>query len=241
MGSGWCRGEVPLQGWDLRETCSGGLQVKVLSYNLFWWNLFGQRGGNGGSASRLISDNGPFDIMGFQECDDVQRVLRDAGMEGTHTAIRAGHATSIAYRKDAWQELASGKEDVAEDNRFQYYGKRGVGWARLRHKQSGKTVFVVNHHGPLQVNTGGLCGGEATAYNMLKVIGLHSEADDLKILLGDLNADRTSTTQRTLVQYMHQVKTDWVDAIFSSCKAGSSATLGKGGSDHNAISAVFKF
>lgn len=241
VGSGWCRGEIPVQGWDLRGSCSGETQVKVLSYNLFWWNLFGQRGGNGGSAGKLIQANGPFDIMGFQECDDVYRVLRDAGMEHTHTPITADHATAMAYKRDTWEELASGKEDVAEDNRFQYYGRRGVGWARLRHHVSGKIVFVLNHHGPLQVNTGGMCGGEATAYNMLKVIGLHAHTDDVKILVGDLNADGNSATQRTLKGHMHQVASDWVDAIYSSCESASFKNLGNGGSDHNAIEADFLF
>jgi len=240
VGSGWCRGEVPVHGWDLRKVCSGSTEVRVLSYNLFWWNLFGQRGGNGGSAGKLIKASGQFDIMGFQECEDVKRVLRDAGMEHTHTPIVAGHATAVAYRKDTWEELATGETDVAEDNRFQYYGRRGVGWARLRHRTNGKTVFVVNHHGPLQVNTGGKCGGEATAYNMLKVIGLHAQASDAKVLLGDLNADSASATQRVLKSHMYQASSHWVDAIFSSCESISSQNLGTGGSDHSAITAVFR-
>jgi len=183
---------------------------------------------------------GLFDIMGFQECDDVNRVLRDAGMEHTHVPITAGHAIAIAYKKDTWEVLASGDEDVAEDNRFQYYGRRGVSWARMRHQTTGKTVFVVNHHGPLQVNTGGKCGGEATAYNMLKVIGANAQSKDVKILLGDLNADANSATQRVLKSHLYQIATDWVDAIFSSCQSGSWRSLGKGGSDHNAIEADFR-
>jgi len=238
-GSGWCAGQIPIGGWDLRKSCSGGTQVKVLSYNLFWWNLFGQRGGNGGSAGRLIARNGPFDIMAFQECDDVWRVLGDAGLSSSHEVSVANHATAIAYEKNIWQELASGSEDVAEDNRFQYYGRRGVGWVRLLHKTSGKVVFVVNHHGPLQVNTGGKCGMEATAYNMLKVIGQHAQTSDASVLLGDLNADRNSATQSTLRNYLYQAAHDWVDAIFGSCQAISSQNLGNGGSDHNAIEAVF--
>jgi len=240
VGSGWCRGEVPLSGWDLRGTCNGNTQVKVLSYNLFWWNLFGQRGGNGGSAGRLIRANGPFDIMGFQECDDVDRVLRDAGMEHTHLSIRADHGTAIAYKKDTWEVIDSGKQEVAEDNRFQYYGRRGVGWARLRHRANGKIAFFVNHHGPLQINTGGACGGDATAYNMLKVIGLNAQSNDVVIVLGDLNADGNSATQKVLKSHLYQIATDWVDAIFSSCQSVSWKNLGNGGSDHNAIEANFR-
>jgi len=240
VGSGWCRAEEPTSGWSLKGSCSGGTQLKVLTYNLFWWNLFGQRGGNGGSAGKLIARHGPYDIMGFQECDDVQRVLRDAGMSSTHAYVTGGHATAIAYESATWQLLASGKDDVAEDRPEQYYGRRGAGWARLRHRTSGKVAFVVNHHGPLPVNTGGKCGGQATAYNMLRIIGRNAQAGDMKILLGDLNADRNSATQSALRDHMHRITYDWVDAIFASCPGQSTKNLGNGGSDHDAIEAVFQ-
>jgi len=214
--------------------------VKVLSYNLFWWNLFGRRNGNGGSAGKLIAANGPFDIMGFQECDDVRRVLGDAGMLSSHDYVVGGHATAIAYNKGTWELVASGRDDVAEDRPEQWYGRRGVGWVRLRHRTTDKTVFLVNHHGPLPVNTGGKCGGEATAYNMLRAIGLHAGAGDLKLLVGDLNADKNSVTQGALKRYMTGSAYHWVDAIYSSCSAESGRALGTGGSDHNAIEAVFE-
>merc|ERR1740121_2435889 len=57
--------------------------VKVLSYYLFWWSLFGVRHGNGNSVGKLIhSTNSPlkYDLMGFQECEDGTRVLRGAGL-----------------------------------------------------------------------------------------------------------------------------------------------------------------
>ena len=75
----------------------------MLSYNLFWWNLYGVRGGNGESAGHLIKaetvedtallfckttsllspaavfqtfQDGLFDVMGFQECENGIRVLK---------------------------------------------------------------------------------------------------------------------------------------------------------------------
>jgi len=240
LGSGHCRAEVPHAGWQLRSTCGSGPEVRVLSYNLFWWNLFIERGGNGRSAGRLIQANGPFDIMGFQECEDAPRVLRDAELGSSYVALPGRHATAIAYRAAAWEELSSGHEDVAEDRPEQYYGLRGAGWARLRHKQSGHTVFVMNHHGPLPVNTGGKCGGEATAYNLLRLAGRHAAPGDAVILLGDINADVNSATQQTLRERLHRLAHDWVDAVFASCPGLSSRNLGSGGSDHNAIEAVLR-
>jgi len=212
--------------------------VKVLSYNLYWWNLFGERRGNGGSAGKLIAGNGPFDILGFQECDDIHRVLSDAGLSGSYGII----SRLIAYKKDTWESLArTYSRDVAEDG---HWGgrrwKRSVHYARLRHRATGKVVFFANLHGPLPVNSGGICGPEATAYNILRAIATEAEPGDVKIFLGDLNADGTSETQRTLGRFMHRVYHHWVDAIYSSCPGQGGKNLGSGGSDHDALEATFE-
>ena len=46
-------------------------------HNLFWWNLFDKRGG--GNFCQVWNENGPYDIMMFQECDDINRILKDCG------------------------------------------------------------------------------------------------------------------------------------------------------------------
>lgn len=214
--------------------------MSVLSYNLFWWNLFGRRNGNGKSAGKLIAANGPYDIMGFQECEDVNRVLGDAGLRQSHAALPGGHALAIAYKKSSWERLDSATAIVAEDRRDQYYGKRAVNWARLRHKNTRKVVFFVNHHGPLPVNSGGKYGGDATAQKILDVVRRHSHRGDLQIIVGDFNADRNSATQRILKEHMVRVHSHWVDAIFASRSGVKGSTLGKGGSDHDAIEATFQ-
>lgn len=76
-GDHWCAAAAPVSGWSLLN-CPG--QTGVLTYNLFWWNLFGMRGGAGGSSGKLIASSGSqlsYDFMGFQECEDIARVLRD--------------------------------------------------------------------------------------------------------------------------------------------------------------------
>jgi len=241
VGSGWCRAEVPARWWHLKKGgCGGRTRLKVLTYNLFWWNLYGLRGGNGDSASNLIKHNGPYDVMGFQECDDPWRVLNAAGLGGTHDVVPGRHATAIAYDKRRWSKLGGGSEEVAEDRWEQHYGRREVGWVRLRNKASGRVVFAVNHHGPLPVNTGGLCGGEATAYAILKVMGTKARRSDFKLLLGDLNADKDSVTQSSLRRKMHRIAHNWVDAVFASCPGGRVRNLGNGGSDHDAIEVGFR-
>jgi len=239
VGSGWCQAEAPAQDWSLKQARAGGMRVRVLTYNLFWWNLFGRRDGNGGSAGRLIAKNGPFDILAFQECEDAPRVLRDANLAASHAVVTGDHATAIAYDRNTWELLASGDEDVAEDMPDQWYGRRGVAWVRLRHAASGKVVFAANHHGPLPINSGGVCGSLATAYNLLRVLGRRAAAGDLKLLLGDLNAEEGSATQRALEAHLHLAARHWVDAVFGSCRAEAGGSIGKGGSDHEAVAAAF--
>merc|ERR1712154_585602 len=159
------------------------------------------------------------------------------GLQDSHEPLPGGHALAIAFRKSSWSKLDSNSAVVAEDRHDQYYGERIVNWARLRHRKSGKVVFFVNHHGPLPVNSGGKYGGEATARNILRVVDEHSHNSDMKILVGDFNADKNSATQKALKRRFTRVFHFWVDAIFASEGGYNSRRLGKGGSDHEAIEA----
>eukprot|EP00445_Apocalathium_hangoei_P093665 CAMPEP_0204248440 /NCGR_PEP_ID=MMETSP0361-20130328/99163_1 /ASSEMBLY_ACC=CAM_ASM_000343 /TAXON_ID=268821 /ORGANISM="Scrippsiella Hangoei, Strain SHTV-5" /LENGTH=395 /DNA_ID=CAMNT_0051221703 /DNA_START=51 /DNA_END=1237 /DNA_ORIENTATION=- len=140
----WCSVPAPPDQWNLK-TCPfsrwafAKTRVKVLTYNLFWWNLFGRRGGDGRSAGKLIAQTAGsegYDLMGFQECDDRSRILGDAkaeGLQGDWEALDGGRALGLMYRKDRFQLLESGAEDVGEDSSVQWYGKRSAVWVRLRH------------------------------------------------------------------------------------------------------------
>jgi len=223
-----------------------------LAYNLFWWNLFGKHGGGERSAGKLIARTGgdeKYDMMGFQECEDVWRVLRDAGLnEQEYAAIDGGRAIAMAYRRTRWELLEQGVRDVGEDSQQQYYGKRAAMWARLRSLDEDKTVFFVNHHGPLKVSQTGGCTGSATALNIMKMIGEHARSRDVIILVGDFNAAIGSTRARELELRLHRVHSGYfaggVDHVFSNCgERAEGETLAKGDSwyksDHNALSAEF--
>eukprot|EP00929_Paragymnodinium_shiwhaense_P090695 TRINITY_DN50847_c0_g1_i1.p1 TRINITY_DN50847_c0_g1~~TRINITY_DN50847_c0_g1_i1.p1 ORF type:complete len:366 (+),score=62.93 TRINITY_DN50847_c0_g1_i1:117-1214(+) len=246
-GDHWCAAMVPDVNFTLMNCPSMGMRVKALTYNLYWWNLFGKRRGNGRSAGRLIKKAAgaePFDVAGFQECEDPERIMRDAGMNHALYDYVRLDSSALAFKRTRFEVLDRGAGDyVAEDfGRFTYL--RGALWARLHEKATGKKLFVVNHQGPLPVNTGGVCGGEATAYNLLNIIRTHSQTGDALLLLGDFNADKGSTTVGTLEEYMQHPMDNWVDHFFSNC--GGSAVkealkLGKGGSDHDALSIVIEF
>jgi len=244
----WCEVEVVPHEGTLRNQVCGHHTVKALSYNLYWWNLFRKHGGRGGSAGRLIAhahESSPFDFMGFQECENIERVLRDGGLSNHFGHLVGEHATAIAYNKDKWHLLTSGGSDVAEDGPKEYYGQRPAHWGRFRHKGNGKIVFFLNHHGALPKNTGGLCGTRASAYNIMKVIALNAHQDDAIIIVGDFNSDAGTKTHRLLAHHLHDIYTGQsfggVDHIYSSCPDIISRTnLGDGGSDHDALEVLLK-
>jgi endonuclease/exonuclease/phosphatase family metal-dependent hydrolase len=250
----WCEVPRPVETWADLKTCpngTGSTKVKVLTYNLFWWNLFNNRGGENGRAGRKIATtSGPeeYDLMGFQECDDIGRVMADAkshGLSGEYGTLNGGRALGMAYLKSRWTLLDSNSEDVGEDSWKQHYGKRSAQWARLQNAD-GSVVFFVNHHGPLPVSESGGCAGSATAYNIMRMISENARTGDIVILVGDFNAQPHSSRVQSLDRYMHRVFTGsshgGVDHIFSNCAGDavtSTSNIGAGGSDHDALNAVF--
>lgn len=266
----WCEVGVPAPDFRL-GTCAGPeVEAKVLSYNQFWWRLYGEWGGADGSAGKLMRAHGPYDFMGFQECADVNRVLGDAGMSHSYTSFAGRNAVAIAWKSSDWENVTVGAVDVAEDGRHQYYGYREVVYARLRHKATGKMVFFINHHGPTPIQTaGGFCGPEATAYQILKVIAERAYDGDTVVLVGDFNARApqpefdtvaNTSTLSLLENHMNLLYRGSVfggiDNFYSNCAtAMETANLGLGdmdtlvwhrgqmvygGSDHDALTVTMK-
>jgi len=245
----WCQNSVAPQLWS-PSAAGPPVEVKVLSYNLFWWHLFKIEGGRGDSAGHVIQDSmvtTPFDVMGFQECEDPERVLGPVGLLNYYTTFQGSHAICMAYFTQAWALLERGEVDVAEDMRTEFYGKRGVQWMRLQHRETGRTLLFMNHHGPLSVNSGGECGGRATANNLLGVMASKGQVGDLLVLVGDFNANAGSRTIQGLWPHLQQVfngdSFGGVDNIFSNVP--NSAVLAikvlpGGGSDHDALSATVR-
>lgn len=254
----WCQVSIPPPQWALKhcpfQANVARIRVKALTYNLFWWRLFNQLGGGHRSVGKLIaktSGHDQYDLMAFQECDDRWRVLNDAkleGLSGDYEAIDGGRALAIAFRRSRWGLLASGVVDVGEDDSAQYYGRRGAHWVRLRHRD-GRTIFFMNHHGPLPVSWGGGCTGSATSMNILREIATHAHTQDAIILTGDFNAEAHSSRIKQMDKHLHRVYSGTsmggVDHFFSNCAEDvAGANLGKGvgehGSDHDAIGVTFR-
>jgi len=259
----WCSIQSPPWHWHLKDCPFSSSDphkttIKVLTYNLYWWNLFGQHGGADRSAGKLIAwnnDGHGFDAIGFQECDSHHRIMEDARAEGLHgnwNSIDGGRALAIAYNADRWEVLSNGAEDVCEDKQgSQYYGKRRIQWARLKNKHDHKVVFFANHHGPLRVNHGGGCTGSACAMNLMRVIANTAHNTDLVVLLGDFNAGPGSSRVAELDRRLDKAMTGniygGIDHVYTNCarEISDAKNLGKGegwrGSDHDALTVTLKF
>jgi len=266
----WCEVGVPPSDFRL-GSCSGPeVEVKVLTYNQFWWRLYGEWGGADGSAGKLIRAHGPYDFMGFQECADVGRVLGDAGLSHEYTTYAGRNAVAIAWKTSDWRNVSVGCQDVAEDGRHQYYGYREVVWARLEHRATGKMAFFMTHHGPTPIDTaGGFCGPEATAYNILKVIAERAHNGDTVVVTGDFNAKApqpefdtvaNTSTVEILERHMNLLYRGSVfhgiDNFYTNCATAlETANLGLGdidtlvwhrgqmvygGSDHDALTVTMR-
>lgn len=218
------------------------VQIKVLTYNLHWWNLYDKRGGDEGSASKLIAASQP-DLVACQECKDITRVLHEGSMQESHAAIRGPHALGVAYKKDTFEVLSQGYAEVAKDEAQQFYSCRSVSWARLKHKDTGKVVFFMNHHGPLRVNSGGREGGPTVAQRILRAICDNSEPGDAVVLAGDFNAQVGSQTVRDVERCLPRAYSGHalggIDHFFSRQPVVASENLGPAGSDHDALAATF--
>lgn len=236
--------------WNYSGISQTFTSVKVLSYNLFWWHLYDKthQGWRPGKLIKESAGSEPYDIMGFQECNYAPQPLSDAGLGDQYETYHTTVNTCIAVRKELWEVLAHGEHIVANDKGKQNYGQRVGMWVRIRHKKTNQTVFFVNHHGPLPLSSGGLWGGATTASKLLNLIRRNAtKDDDAAILVGDFNSDAQSVTVRQIGCGLRRVISGnvfgGVDHIFSNLDASrviSSELLGKGGSDHDALSAVFK-
>lgn len=236
------------------DTSGFRVQIKILTYNLFWWNLMDVRHGMGGAPFQLIKQSGnprQYDLLAFQECEDPNRVVLEAGLASEYI-IFGGLSTKttaicIAFHNKKWALLEQGVAFVGQDSKTQYFGRRAAQWIRLRHRDLGKTVFFMNHHGPLPVNSGGQCGGLTTARRLLALIQAHSQPGDGVILAGDFNANERSQTIGLLSKRLRRAfwgpALGGIDNVFTNLGDQAlldSTNLGNGGSDHDALSVVLE-
>lgn len=195
------------------------LQVRVISYNLYWWCVSDEYGNcpqfaNGRGFGMLydtIKRHGPVDLIGFQECDNVGQILGGSSLAPSFSYYAAPGDGPMAWSNQKFFKIGGpGQVWVASDQ----YGNRFMNWVRLQVQGSSQTVFFANTHGPLNG-----CGPDLGG-RYLAGINANKQPGDVVILTGDFNCGSNTAAIQTIASKLQNDATGdsyaGADHIFSS-------------------------
>ncbi|CAE7198310.1 unnamed protein product [Symbiodinium natans] len=202
-----------------RPPWSGGggggqpLRVMVVSYNLYWWNAFGQNPWKSDHIIDNIKNNLKPDSIGLQECDEPGTIRDRTGLE---RASQFDGAQGIMVKPGLFAKGSSGSRDIQATGKW---GPRYVTWVELTDPQSGRTFWHFNTHWCVHNGNGRVCDENVRyrgAQNMLNVI--KEKAGDLPVVItGDFNARLNEKgPQHFLANGFQLAENAWVDCIFYS-------------------------
>ncbi|CAE7207621.1 unnamed protein product [Symbiodinium natans] len=198
----------------------GMLLVRVVTYNLYWWCVSDEYGNcpqyaDGKGFQKLfarIQENGPFDLIGFQECDDVGKVITGTSLATSfeYYTPAKGNDAPMAWQHTKYRAVdGPGTVWIARDK----YGDRKMNWVRLQVIGSSTTIFFANTHGPLDQCGGG--PGETVASNFINAVYSHKKPKDLVVFTGDFNCGSNQDTIKKLAEATDSSYSG-ADHIFSS-------------------------
>ena len=165
------------------------VKFTVVTANCYWWKLFDKDHGQNGRLGKKLAANKPIGLIGFQETEDVHRVLRDGGLTSHHQGQQFGNALAIAWDNNLFHaHHENGKEQIGEDKPG-LWGKRYMAWRRFQHRATGQEIWFGVLHGPLPFETGGAWGNHATAKKIIDVKNATSKPGDLTIITGYFNSN----------------------------------------------------
>lgn len=141
-----------------------------------------------------------YDVLAFQGCDNYTRVSQLIVPENSgYVALATGLSTCMAYASTRWRLANSGVSFVGVDALSR---KSSAQWAHLEDRSHGHSVFFVNHHGPLPLNSGGACGGVAVAYKIASLVKSKAKPGDAIVIAGAFHADAYSPTMVSLASQL---------------------------------------
>merc|ERR1712217_108338 len=167
---------------NVPEVASGG-EIKVVSYNLYWWNAFGQNPWKGQHVTDNIKNNLQPDVMGLQECDNPGLIQQRTGYVA---ASEFAGAQGVSVKPGIFRVGDRGKLDIQATGKW---GPRYVTWVQLTHT-SGRTFWHFNTHWCVHSGNGQTCDANKRytgAKNMLAVIQEKARGAP-SIITGDFNA-----------------------------------------------------
>lgn len=215
--------------------------VKVVSYNLYWWNAFGLKE-NGwkrdGILRNIKSDLRP-DTIGFQECDSPELLKSRTGLE---VASKFAGAQGIMVKSGKFRILSAGSRDLEATGKW---GTRYMTWARLEDPRTQQRFWHFNTHWCVHSNSSHVCDEETRyrgAKTMVKAIHELVGAEPV-IVTGDFNAEMDERGPQHFLQSGFQLAVnEWVDSIFYSndWELLSQGTGSSAGSDHHPVYAELR-
>mmetsp|Transcript_11448 Transcript_11448/g.21639 ORF Transcript_11448/g.21639 Transcript_11448/m.21639 type:complete len:472 (-) Transcript_11448:254-1669(-) len=215
------------------------MQVKVVSYNLYWWNAFDQNRWKSENVLNNIKNNLVPDTIGFQECDDPNWIHDATGLE---SASPFQGAQGVMVKSGLFNIISRGSRDLQATGKW---GPRYVTWVELQHVQSGRSFFHFNTHWCVHSGNGRHCDANVRyggAKNMLAAI--QEQAGDAPVVItGDFNAELGEAGPQHFLQNGFKLaQNKWVDCIFYS-HHWELVDHGFGdyaGSDHQPVYAFFE-
>eukprot|EP00929_Paragymnodinium_shiwhaense_P095630 TRINITY_DN56863_c0_g1_i1.p1 TRINITY_DN56863_c0_g1~~TRINITY_DN56863_c0_g1_i1.p1 ORF type:complete len:376 (+),score=53.27 TRINITY_DN56863_c0_g1_i1:345-1472(+) len=208
----------------------GGVKIKVVSYNLFWWNAFEHDSWKGDHIINNIKNRLHADVMGLQECDSAGTIERRTGYKALSPS--AG-AQGVMGRGDMFTVGDSGSRDIQATGKW---GPRYVTWAQLTHKQSGRTFWLFNTHWCVHSGNGRTCTADTRytgAKNMLCIIR-EKAGDDPVVITGDFNANMDEPGPKHFLQNGFSLAVvEYVDAVFYSSRHWTKVWAGAGDAAHS--------
>lgn len=225
-----------------KATCGGtanaGFTLRVVSYNLYWWNAFGRPENSWKRESILenIKSNLKPDTIGLQECDSPE-VLESLGLQRASPFEAAQGVMSGARLRS----VGGGHEDLEATGKW---GKRYVTWAEFREGEKAH-FWHFNTHWCVHSDEQHTCNEEVRFAGARKMVEtIRKVAGDGPVLVtGDFNAQMEERgPQHLLNSGLKLAVNEWVDSIFYSdhwellAKGAKEAS----GSDHRPIYAQLR-
>merc|ERR1712217_916461 len=102
-----------------------GGKIKVVSYNIYWWNAFGQNPWKGQHVTDNIKNNLQADVLGLQECDNPGLIQQRTGYVA---ASEFAGAQGVSVRPGIFRIGDWGKQDIQATGKW---GPRYVTWVQL--------------------------------------------------------------------------------------------------------------
>jgi len=188
--------------------------VKVVSYNLYWWNAFGQNSWKSDGIIENIKSTLKPDAIGLQECDSPSEVRSRTGNAVTRASDFKG-AQGVMVKPDLFTISDAGSRDLEATGKW---GARYATWVKLT-DGSGKGFWQFNTHWCVHSQGNRICNEDVRyrgAKNMLKAIQ-EKAGDDPVVITGDFNANMNEEGIRHFLSNGFKLAVNsWVDAIFYS-------------------------